>query len=493
MRNVLILIILFIISILVRVPNLDRPISKHHEFNTAFFLIPMEIWNEEGIVKHGFLPPYNYTNSNDKFIAEPIGIEEGNKQGIYYYLSFPSLSYVAPYTIFSVLNVKPTALALQIFNLVLHFIVCLMLFGVFSSLFSPNSALLGAVFYIFSPGTLWFHGNGYTHHIFAIFLVTLTLHYFSKIILQNKPSKTNFILFTLSLILLFLSEWISVFFSFVLVLLGIVYGKKNPLYKKLILCALIAGVLSALIMFAQYSYHFGWNQYLDYQLNRFSYRSTLINDSLSIGEQIFSWIKWTLVSFGPWIVLIVVFFAIYFINKSKHWNISENEKQVFSLLFFPAVLYHLVFMEFTVVHDYSVIIDGLFWAFIIGFIAERIQLSSVKTNVFTSLIILMSIAQYYYINRPGKYNQNGDSYSIYQDIGETIKSTSTADDTIFIMGFDESVNRNNPQIIYYAKRNFKPIDDENEVIEFMRTFNRKQGKIYILEQGTVQEIKAIKF
>jgi hypothetical protein len=279
----------------------------------------------------------------------------------------------------------------------------------------------------------------------------------------------------------------------VLLLLGIVYGKKNPLYKKLILCTLIAGVLSALIMFAQYSYHFGWNQYLDYQLNRFSYRSTLVNDSLSIGEQIFSWIKWTLVSFGPWIVLIVVFFAIYFIKKSKHWNISENEKQVFSLLFFPAVLYHFVFMEFTVVHDYSVIIDGLFWAFIIGFIAERIQLSFVKTNVFTSVIILMSIAQYYYINRPGKYNQNGDSYSIYQDIGETIKSTSTADDTIFIIGFDESVNRNNPQIIYYAKRNFKPIDDENEVEEFMRTFNRKHGKIYILNQGTVQEIKTVKF
>jgi hypothetical protein len=491
MRNVLILIIIFVISVLVRVPNLNRPISKHHEFNTAFFLIPMEIWQQEGIAKHGFIPPYNYTNANDKFIAEPIGVEEGNKNGTYYYLSFPSLSYIAPYALFSLFNMAPTALSLQVFNLMLHLVVCLLLYGVFSKVFSTYSALLGVMFYMFSAGTLWFHGNAYTHHIFAIFLVVISLHFLTKIVFENKLSKVNGLMFVFSLIFLFLTEWISVFLAFILVVFSIVYFKKNPAYKKLILLTLLAGVLSALLLFAQYSYYFGWQEYLDYQFNRFSYRSTLVNDSLSIGEQIFSWLKWTVVSFGAWMLLIAVFLLLVLVKNKNDWKITQNEKLLLALLFFPAFLYHVVFMEFTVVHDYSVIIDGLFWSFLLAFLAQRIKLSATKINIFACVVIVLSVAQYYAINRPGKYNQNGDLYSIYKDIGETIKATSTSDDTIFITGFDYSVNQNNPQIIYYAKRNFKPVNNELDAQTFMQEFNRQSAKLYILDKGKVVQIKSL--
>jgi hypothetical protein len=148
-------------------------------------------------------------------------------------------------------------------------------------------------------------------------------------------------------------------------------------------------------------------------------------------------------------------------------------------------------MEFTVVHDYSVIIDGLFWTFLLAFLSERIKLSAARLNIFASVVIVLSVAQYYAINRPGKYNQNGDLYSIYQDIGETIKATSTSEDTIFITGFDESVNQNNPQIIYYAKRNFKPVNNELDAQTFMQEFNRQNAKLYILDKGKVVQIKSL--
>lgn len=490
MKNYLIVALLFLLSVAIRVPNLNRPISKHHEFNTAFFLIPMEIWQQEGIATYGFIPPYNYPNANDKFIAEPIGIEEGNKNGTYYYLSFPSLSYIVPYAIFSIFNLNLTALSLQVFNLILHLVVCSLLYRIFSNVFTNNSALLGVMFYMFSAGTLWFHGNGYTHHIFAVFLIVLTLYFLTKIVFDNKPTKVNYSMFALSLILLFLTEWISVFFAFVLVIFSIVNFKKYPAHKILVLLTVFSGVLSALVLFIQYSFYFGWQEYLDYQLNRFSYRSTLVNDSLSVGEQIFSWVKWTIVSFGAWMLLMgsLLFMLVKMKDKLRT---SHNEKLLFTLLFFPPFFYHIVFMEFTVVHDYSVIIDGLFWSFLLAFLVDRLKLPTSRLYIFASVVIVFSVAQYYVINRPGKYNQNGDLYSIYQDIGEVIKATSTSDDTIFITGFDESVNQNNPQIIYYAKRNFKPVNNELDAQIFMQEFNRQSAKLYILDKGKVVQIKSL--
>jgi|GEM_PF-5248066 len=67
-----ILLILMIGSVLVRLPSLNRPISKHHEFNTAFFLIPMEMWQHDGILNHGMLPPYTYPGKANRNLLEPI-------------------------------------------------------------------------------------------------------------------------------------------------------------------------------------------------------------------------------------------------------------------------------------------------------------------------------------------------------------------------------------------------------------------------------------
>lgn len=483
------LFILFLCSIFLRTPNLNRPISKHHEFNTAFFLIPMEIWEEEGIQAHGFSPPYNYTNVADKNISEPIGIKEGNFNGTYYYLSFPAFSYVLPYFTFKVLNIKPSALSLQIFNLVLHFIMCLMLLSLLSLFFSKNKAFLGTLLYIFSPAPLWFHGNGYTHHVLAVVLFVAIILFLFKYLKDFQKGKL--IAFSVCFLLLILTEWISVFLGLTIFLVVVFSKQINFNHKRNILTALmISTILGLSLLLFQYNTHIGLEQYLEYQINRFTQRSTLTNTSISIHEQLFAWVKWSVTSFGGFLLAILIL-VVFCFKKIKNNSESKELRSLLFIVLIPICLHHLIFMEFVYVHDYSVLIDGIVWTIIFTHLLSKIELKPKLLYGVVLSAILISSGMYLAINRPGKYGQNGEPYRIYQNIGKKIKKSIQADETVFLTGFSETVNENNPQIVYYAKRNFKPVGSIDEAKEFLKNNDRKKGKLFYLENGIVVKEKKI--
>ena len=119
----------FLLSVIVRLPNLNRPLSKHHEFVTGVSLLPMQIFSMEGAATYNFSPVMSYPNKADKHIknhASRLKDAEGN----YYYISHPPLAYLLPHFTFTLLNIKPTALALQLFNLLFHFITALFVFKI---------------------------------------------------------------------------------------------------------------------------------------------------------------------------------------------------------------------------------------------------------------------------------------------------------------------------------------------------------------------------
>lgn len=57
-----IICLLFILSIVVRLPNLNRPLGNHHEWLTSTVLKHQQIWYENGALKYKFLPIMTYNN-----------------------------------------------------------------------------------------------------------------------------------------------------------------------------------------------------------------------------------------------------------------------------------------------------------------------------------------------------------------------------------------------------------------------------------------------
>ena len=57
-----------------------------------------------------------------------ITVEGIEKEGDYYYLSFPSMTYILPYVCFQLFGVAPSPIALQVFNMLIHFICILLIY-----------------------------------------------------------------------------------------------------------------------------------------------------------------------------------------------------------------------------------------------------------------------------------------------------------------------------------------------------------------------------
>lgn len=55
-REALVLLVAFALSVAVRIPLLDRPLSAHHEYCTAFTPIALTNWYEDGFASHHGVP-----------------------------------------------------------------------------------------------------------------------------------------------------------------------------------------------------------------------------------------------------------------------------------------------------------------------------------------------------------------------------------------------------------------------------------------------------
>lgn len=162
-----ILLLIFALSIGLRLPNLKRPLAKHHEFLPAVILINAESWQQAGGGnKFHFTPIMNYQNVGDKVMDPGPNIDQ---KGNILYLSLGSGWYIIPYSFFEVFNLTPTPLCLRIINLFFGLITLILCFVFFNKILPTDlryklpMLLIGCTIILFSPGVLWYTGNGYTH------------------------------------------------------------------------------------------------------------------------------------------------------------------------------------------------------------------------------------------------------------------------------------------------------------------------------------------
>src|SRR5450755_4635011 len=88
-------LLLFIFSVFIRLPNLNRPISKHYEFNTAVIMINIISWRQGGGGdQFHYTPVMNFQHPGDKLPPNNLFID---KNGNSVYLSFGPGWYVIPY------------------------------------------------------------------------------------------------------------------------------------------------------------------------------------------------------------------------------------------------------------------------------------------------------------------------------------------------------------------------------------------------------------
>lgn len=490
-KQVIILLLLFGLSVIVRLPNLDRPLSKHHEFCTAVTLRVLEIWGKNGAATYGFNPVMTYpgqANSHINNHASGSG-EMLDDKGNYYYVSHPPLAYYLPYFVMSVLQVGPTVLSLQVFHLTIHLISVLLVFFLARHLIAEGRdwsviPLVVAALYLFSPVTLWFQGNVYMADMLVqvFFLASLLV----MLILWQRKKRSVILQLTLCVFVFAMcyTHWLGYFFIATL-LLGLSWKSfRQFLARQVLMPAILGGVLAFVLMVVQYSQINGLSAYIAELLHRFTIRSSgqafsLTSMAEHMGTLAFNYFANHLPVF---LVLAVLRFLLRF-SLSTSLTLQPVHKLFLLVAFLPPIILHLVLLDYSL-HDFTTLYATVGFCGLAAILLSQMPLTFSSQTLPVILItfgVLAGGAQYLYINRPGGKSLSGERYDRHQQLAKQIRQAGDSRQALFSLNHTLS-----PQVIYYTKRNIKSVSSREEALRFLRKYNRKNGVILEVSNGSIQ-------
>lgn len=483
-NTVLLLISIFLLSILIRLPNINRPLSKHHEFLTAISLRILKVWEQEGITNCNFQPRMNFKGDANKNINNHASTT-GNmkdKEGNFYYISHPPFAYYLSYSFHAILNISPGVVSLQSFNLLLNFISGILIFLILLEITERSRPIsyLGYIFYLFSPASLWFQCNTYmsdiTVHFFFLTSVYLTiLSLKQKIDVKNR----SLWLLYLSLFLMCYTSWFGYFYSFVLFLYLFIKRRNENFYLQASILIFIV-FSSMLLTFAQYSQISGLDALIEQLKDRYTERGIGINPEHFTGKNniLFHYFNILLNIFINHGIALIAMGVIFILNRNRIRSIhSSIPKEIMIFTLFPVILLNFFLSDYCG-HDFTSLYFSLFFsvycALFIYFAGSRPEMNR-KFVLTCSLYVLISIAWYYTENLPGEYSIKGKRYDTGMNIGTSIKQQSEVDlPVIFISELPMG-----PEVILYAERNIFEAANEQEALNFLRINSYKEGELFI--------------
>ncbi len=501
------LLLIFGISVLLRLPQLGRPLSKHHEFCTAVSLRVLDIWWEEGVGTHHFSPVMNYPGEANKFInnhAQTSG-QMIDHRGNAYYVSHPPFAYLLPYSIFKITGVPPSVLGLQIIHLFIHFLsalfvyftVCLLSFNRARNLpYLP--AVVAFVVYVFNPAALWFQSNVYMADMLVQLPFVLGTYTALKLIIRQRFYSFKYLFFyCLLLFLMMYSSWLGYFFAAGMIIYALLHLHKHQGFKWLIFLSLLCTFLALRFTLVQYASVNGLNAIVNEAVSRYLVRGSL--GDLQNGY--FAFVKFYayylikimlnyISSYLP-IYIAILWFALT-ASRQKKMKIlfSENGYRFIWLSVLPVLLLHFVFLEYSG-QDFTTLYAALFFSVLMGILYDKLRRSGITNQKKLNLIVIagtfLMILQFTLINLPGNNSVKGFRYDTYREAGQRIAKISRADEVIFLLkGVAE------PQLIYYAKRNIKEVESEEDARRFLEVRGIKRGVIFGAENPAGQSYPLIK-
>lgn len=458
-----------------RYPNINRPLSKHHEFITAIPLRVLQIWEIDGASKYNFNPVMNYPGKANKYINNNASTsgqmidEEGN----YYYVSHPQFAYIFPHLVFKLFNIKPSVLSLEIFHLVINFfsaafiylITCLLsIQRPFKKIFIPG--LIAYAVYLFSPAVLWFQANTYMSDTLVQLPFILAVYTILKLLMRKRFYSIKYLLYyALFLFLMIYTSFLGLFFAAAVFLYSLIKLRKETVFLPLIFVTISVSIFSLYLIINQYSQINGLEAYIIQMIDRFSERGSFA------GEHFFGFLYRKLMelktiffnyatSYLP-IFILLISFGLLTLRKAKMGLVfTKNGYRFLWLSALPVVMLHLVLLNYSG-HDFVMLYGALFLSVLVGILYDKLKRAKVLTpyllNGGVLLVIALSLSIYYYINKPGDYSWKGDYYAKSKEVGLFIKKDAQPNEVVYLSG-DIVLD---PQLIVYAERNIISLPAKN--------------------------------
>ena len=502
-RVLLILITLFVCSVLIRFPRFDGYLSWHHQWLTAHTLLTLNIWDDNGVSTHKFSPVYTFHSRQDKNIQSlTSGIVDA--KGDYYYVSYPPFSFLFAYAVFSVVQAPMNVYSMYCLNLSIHFLTVILLYLVIHAIlrtkpFSQylDAGIIGAIFYLFLPLPLWCHGHIYFADtiIQPMWLAGILLAF--KMIFADRANNPHYLMGIGAVIFLMIyTEWLGVFFAFIVACYALVRAFMDKRYWNLVATIVLVAVASLSLTLIQYSSIAGFEEFINASVNKYISRGGLLSQELYINYiRVYHTLRFFFLQNLP-LLAILLFLTVANTLFRLQGQKSEGAFRYPGYLLFlglPPLLHHVVFREFTYIHDFA-LLKTTTWLIILAAVlyqnfAQKLQATVMRSFQLTMsavLVILICLCSYLY------HEINGEVDSpVFRNITQKVLLTSSPDDVIYITGkrqyFEKVVLLDEqessavaPQIQLVLNRTIMAAPSYADVLEHMETYDHNQAVIYTI-------------
>ncbi len=481
----------FVISILVRFPYLNRPLSGNYEWLIAHCLVTYDVWKQDGVFHHHFLPVYTYQGSTNHHI--PIGdLGSVEKNGRLYYISYPAFGFIFPYIATFGWAYEP--LVLKIFNIFLHLISAIFLWKILISFLSSLATFLSVTYYLLQPNLLWFHGNVYFLDVLSMDILIIQL-YLTLQYIQN-PNQKNSILWLLINFLLCQTEWIGYLILFTAGLYTI-YKKQWKLFSVLF----IWGLFNLLFTFWHYGSFLGYENYLNALIQKGLKR---IGNSDAISHHWGEWKPFLFFLINFLIYEFTLILALFFNIGNTLSQIEYLQKKINIKLYtklvllagLPVLMHYILLYNFTTGHSaLAAVIANPFFILLLAPMLEMIVSISnsigKKMGITVNVTIIIFGLIFFLLRNNHDFqwyfkihfaNISFTPSNEFQELGFNIQKQTPPNYVSAILNPDFA---SNPQLIFYAKRNIIQFYNYQEAVEYA---NKNQVKIKVFEINSFWKI-----
>jgi hypothetical protein len=486
------LLLVFGLSVLVRVPQWGRPLATHHESATAMSLRILEIWYDQGISASDYNPNMNYALPTDKHINNQANASGKmvDQQGNYYYVSHPPFAYYFAYTFFKLIHIRPTVRWLQAMNMMLHFLtalfvyftVCLLSFN------SPRSQLhfpsfIAYSIYLFMPSTLWFQGNVFMSDLAVQLPFVIGVYIVLKMILRKKFTVPKYLFwYSLNLFVLLYTSWLGVFFVFGVMVYSLLHVRELRGFRWLMGITVLVSFIVFRMVTYQYAQINGLEAYIGEVLGCYVMRGSIADLHQGFWHFLFSYFLLIknlfynyLANYLPIFICIGAFIWLAMTRRKLKIVFSENGYRFVWLSVLPIILLHVFFLQYSS-QDFTVLYASFFFSVFAGIIYDKVKksgtISPVLLNRYVILFIVIMIIQYTLTNLPGDTSIFGSRYDADATIGTYIHTHTRPDQVAFIDGEPRS------PIVYYAGRNIQQVTDIADARAYLADKHLSHGVLY---------------
>ena len=176
----------------------------------------------------------------------------------------------------------------------------------------------------------------------------------------------------------------------------------------------------------------------------------------------------------------------------KYKKINFNQAAFFNPIIALSILiilsHHFLLLEFTQRHDYSAVKSGWLIAYFFACIYYQLKPFLQKKAYFLPVFIVFGgVLQYYYINRPGAYSQNGDAYAAMQQVGASIAEQSRGEECVFVSDPDFDT----PQVQFYAHRTPHFVSTIDSCRSFLQRAHLPKGVFFDIKNQKIISVTHI--